>query len=117
MKSAYPYTFVPPLEILDQHKVPSKTASRILKDQRSSQKITFDERALRQAQSSLELDEARLDGYAALLFARNAVTSQGTTGFKAPTTEAERMKIFMAQSKSLEKSEVSGVAEGVSGSS
>ena len=113
MKSAYPYTNIPPARILQRNNIPSKTASQILMDQRASQNVTRKEQVNNQARNTLQLDELRDTGYHYnLMVAPNAFTSLGSAGVSAPTTTAQRDAVLLQQNVDVKSDTLSGLQVG-----
>jgi hypothetical protein len=113
MKSAYPYTNTPPTQILQRNNVSSKTASRILMEQRAAQNVTRKEQVNNQAQNTLQLDELRDTGYHYnLMVAPNAFTTLGSLGVSAPTTTAERDAVLLQQTVDTQKDKLTGLQVG-----
>jgi len=113
MKSAYPYTNTPPAQILQRNNVASRTASRILMDQRAAQNVTRKEQVNNQARNTLQLDELRDTGYHYnLMVAPNAFTSLGSTGVSAPTTTAQRDAVLLQQTVDVKSDTLTGLQVG-----
>lgn len=113
MKSAYPYSNIPPTRFLARNNVPSKTASQQLFDQRASQNITRKEQINNLARNTVQLDQLRDTGYHHnLLMGPNAFTSLGSKGTSAPKSVSERDAVLMQQSVDVKSSTLTGLQVG-----
>jgi hypothetical protein len=113
MKSAYPYSNIPPTQFLARNNVASKTASRVLMDQRASQNITRKEQINNLARNTVQLDQLRDAGYHYnLMAAPNAFTSLGSVGTNAPMSVSQRDAVLLQQTVNVKSDTLSGLQVG-----